>query len=160
MAHPLLPTVDRALTLLSEASMLLVEAARWAERDRFSFSPLAVFSAPMKYWKWHKAKQRVTAAAVELETLRGQRADVPSTTDATIDVSQLDAINDLFDVFPFSVRRVGTPGGPSPIKQQFGVETTVLHQIETARLGVDHVMSEVGLLHARLRGEGTARVTS
>jgi hypothetical protein len=63
-------------------------------------------------------------------------------------------------VLPFSVRLNGTPGGPSRIKQNLGMETTVYHRIETARLGVDHLMSEVGLLHKRLRGEAAARATS
>jgi hypothetical protein len=49
-----------------------------------------------------------------------------------------------------------TPGGPSAIKQQLAVETTVLHHIETTRTGVDHLLSEVGLLHARLRARASS----
>jgi len=160
MTHPLLPFADRALHLLGDASLLLARAANSADADRFSFSPLSVFAGPLKYWRWHKAKKLVAQAAAELDSLRAQRRDVPDASDAAIDISQLDAINDLFDVLPFSVRLNGTPGGPSRIKQNIGMETTVYHRIETARLGVDHLMSEVGLLHKRLRGEAAARVTS
>jgi hypothetical protein len=89
-------------------------------------------------------------AVAQIEALRA-RTDIGELPTAHVDFSKLDAVNDLCDALPFSIRRVGTPGGPSPIKQQLGVETTVLHQIETARLGVDNLLSEVGLLHARLR---------
>jgi hypothetical protein len=146
-----LAAVQTVLDTLSEASLLLVYAARWAERDRFSFNPASAVLAPvLKYWYWHRAKKRIELAAQQLDAAHAQTGDVVL---ADIGFSKLDAINDLFDVFPFSIRRVGTKGGPSPIKQQFGVETTVLNQIETSRTTVDHVLSEVGLLHAKLRAK-------
>jgi hypothetical protein len=142
-----LAAVQTVIDTLTEASLLLVHAARWADRDRFSFSPIAVFAPPLKYWYWHRAKKRVELAAQQLDALRAPIGE----SLADVGFSKLDAVNDLFDMFPFSITRVGTKGGPSPIKQQFGVETTVLHQIETSRTTVDHVLSEVGLLHAKLR---------
>jgi hypothetical protein len=160
MNHPLLPIVDRALHLLGQASLLLAQAAKWADRDRFSLNPAAFFAGPLKYWKWHKAKKAVAQAAAELETLRGMRKDIPESDQAVVEISKLDAINDIFEVFPFRTRMTGTPGGPSRFKQQVSFETTVLQQIETTRVGVDHLMSEVGLLHARLRGEASKLATS
>ena len=153
MTHPLLPTVGRALDLLGDASYLMAQAARSADADRFSLSPLSIFAGPMKYWRWHKAKKLVARAAAELDAVRERRNDVPDASQAAIEISHLDTINDLFDVLPFSGRINGTPGGPSRLKQNLGQEMTVLQRIETAKLGVDHLMSEVGLLHARLRGE-------
>jgi hypothetical protein len=157
MSQALLPVVERALEHLTQASLFLAQAAKYADSDRFSFNPLSVFAGPLKYWKWSKAKKSVTAAAAELETLRGQRSDVPDA--AQIDLSNLDAINDLFDVLPFRTRLTGTKGGPSRLKQQIGFETTILHEIETTRVTVDHVLSEVGLLHKRIREGVPARAT-
>jgi hypothetical protein len=147
----LLAATEETIETLTETSLLLVEATRWAERDRFSLSPLGLLAGPLKYWKWHQAKRRLEFAIGQIERLRTRTAEARDLPDVAASISALDAVNDLYDVLPFNVRRVGTPGGPSPIKQQLGVETTVLHQIETTRLGVDHLLSEVGLLHARLR---------
>jgi len=147
----LLASVGAIIDTLTDATILLVEAARYAEQDRFSFNPLAVFAGPLKYWKWHKAKQKVGDAVRQIDGLRSQRAEFGELPVTLVEFSKLDAINDVTDSLPFSVTRVGTKGGPSPLKQQFGVETTVLHQIETTRLSVEHLLSEVGLLHAKLR---------
>lgn len=144
-----LDVVAEVITLLSDASLLLARAARWADRDR-SLSPLSLLGGPMKYLTWYRARRRLTAAATLITALRERlgQLDLP---DVELSLSALDGINDLFDLLPFNVRRVSTPGGPSPLKQQLGVETNVYNQIETSRLGVDHLLSEVGLLHARLR---------
>jgi len=104
----------------------------------------------MKYWKWWRARRRIRQALAQIDALRVGPM-LQNATETGVELHALDMINDLFDLLPFNVRRVGTPGGPSPIKQQIGVETTVLHQIETTRVGVEHLLSEIGLLHARLR---------
>ena len=88
--------------------------------------------------------------------LRGKVPNVPDPTHAVIDISTLDMVNDLFDVLPFTIRLNGTPGGPSRLKQNIGVNMTQQQRIETAKLGIDHLMSEVGLLHARLRAQATS----
>jgi hypothetical protein len=146
----LLVAIERTIETLTEASLLLAQAARWADRDR-GLSPLSLLGGPMKYWKWHRAKQRLADAIEQIDQLRARSAEVADLPEAAVAFSKLDMVNDLTDALPFNVRRVGTPGGPSPLRQQLGVETTVYHQIETARLGVDHLLSEVGLLHARVR---------
>jgi len=147
-----LPIVDRALQLLGEASYLMAQAGNHAEADTFSFNPLSAFSGILKYWKWNKAKKKVNEAASELAKLRGLRKDIPDVEG--LEISKLDAINDMFDVLPFRTKLMGTPGGPSRLKQNLiGVEGAVANEIQTSRLGVDNLMSEVGLLHARLRKE-------
>lgn len=159
MSHTYLPVVDRALALLTQASIVITDAARWAERDTSGFSPLTLIGGPMKYWKWNQAQQLVEKAAGELSLLRGKVSNLPDPSPAVLQPSVLDAIDDLFDVLPFTIRLNGTPGGPSRIKQNIGVNMTQQQRIETAKLGIDHLMSEVGLLHARLRAEAT-RATS
>jgi len=159
--HPLLPRVDEALGKLTEASLLLIDAARDADSDRMGLSPLSLIGGPMKYWKWHKAKKKVAEAAVliaELRTACKEAKDLPPEID--IDMSKLDMVNDLFDVLPFSVGRVGKPGQPSWIKQRLSPEMTVLQQIETARLTVENAQSEVGLLHAKLRAKSAQPAAS
>ncbi|HEY5920705.1 MAG TPA: hypothetical protein VIV11_03500 [Kofleriaceae bacterium] len=151
MAHPLLPIVDEVLAKLTDATLRLSEAAKWADRDRAELTPLALLGGPIKYWKWHKAKQAVGEAVKLIDTLRTRSAEARDLPELAAEFSKLDMVNDMFDLLPFNVRRVGTKGGPSPIKQQLGVETTVLNQIETTRTTVEHALSEVGLLHARLR---------
>jgi hypothetical protein len=149
--HPFLPIVDEALAKLTRATLLLADAAKWAEADRAPFNPFELFTAPIKYWKWNKAKRVVTEATVLIDQLRQRCHEARDMPDMDIEISKLDMINDMFELFPFNLRRVGTYDGPSPIKQQLGVDTTVLHKIETTRTTVEHVMTEIGLLHARLR---------
>jgi len=152
-----LDAVGEIITVLSDASLFLARAARWADRDR-SLSPLNLLGGPMKYVTWYRAKRRVAAAATLISALRAHIGDTIDLPEVELELSAVDAINDLFDLFPFSVRRVGTPGGPSRLTQRLGVETNVYNQIETSRLGVDHLLSEVGLLHARLRtGRGAGQ---
>jgi hypothetical protein len=152
MDHPLLASVGALIDTLAETSVLLSEAARWADRDRHSLSPLwLALGGPMKYWKWRRARQRMAAAIAQIDELRVRSAEARALPDVEVDFSTVDMINDLYDAVPFNLRRVSTPGGPSPLRQQLGVETNALNQIETSRVAVEHLLSEVGLLHARLR---------
>src|SRR6266496_2396415 len=107
MAHPLLPLVDEVLAKLTEATVLLVEASRWADRDRTEMSPLSLLGGPLKYWKWNKAKRRVREAAMLIEALRERSAAAGDLPEVEVDFSKLDMVNDLFNELPFNVTRVG-----------------------------------------------------
>jgi hypothetical protein len=153
MDHPLLPLVDEALGKLTQAMIFLGQASKWADRDRSDMNPLAVLGGPLKYWKWHKAKKAVREADAIIQKLRVQCAQARDLPDLDVAIPKLDMISDIFDAFPFSLRR---PRTVSPLKQMFTPETTALNEIETTRVTVDHAMSEVGLLHAKLRAKPAA----
>jgi hypothetical protein len=143
---PLLPAVDRALQLLSRCSLKLALAARAAETDRFSFSPLSIFYGPLKYWRWNEAKKLYAEAARVLTPVR-KSVSLP---DAELAMPAIDILNDLFDFVDITPSDLGAPK-ISRWRHMFGAELTVQNKFETARLEIDNLLSEVGLLHAKLR---------
>jgi len=148
--NPLLPALDRAIDLLSQCSYRLAQAGRSAESDRFSFNPLSILSGPLKYWRWHQAKKLYAEAARELTPVRA-KVTLP---EADVAMPSMDILNDLFDysaISPSRLADIRNPNKVSPLRQMFGAELTVQNKFETARLEVDHLLSEVGLVHLKLR---------
>jgi hypothetical protein len=105
----------------------------------------------MKYVRWREAAKLHDQAKVKIEQLRTMIV-VPLPQPDDLALSTLNSISDLFDLLPFNVTRVGTRGGPNPIMQQFFVDQTVFNQMETARLDVEHLLSEVSRFRIQLIG--------
>jgi len=147
---PLLSEVKATIVALTETSLALIDASRWADRDRTTWSPLSILGGPLKYWKLSRARKHLAIANEHIAEIRKQRDVARTWPDVDLAMSKLDMVNDLTDALPINVSRVGTPGGPSPIKQQLGVETTVVNQIDTMRVCVDDLLTKVGELRAQL----------
>jgi hypothetical protein len=155
MKNPLLPALDRAIDLLSQCSYKLALAVRSAESDRFSFNPLSVFSGPLKYWRWHQAKKLYAEAARELTPVRAKI----SLPDADVAMPAMDILNDLFeysDISPSGLAAARNPHRINPLRQMLGAELSVQNKFATAQLEVDHLLSEVGLVRAKLGSSATA----
>ena len=152
----LLPALDRAIELLSQCSYRLAQAVRNAESDRFSFNPIsALLGGPLKYWRWHQAKKLYAEAARVLTPVRA-KVTLP---DADVAMPAMDILNDLFEyseISPSRLADIRNPNKVSPIKQMFGAELNVQNKFATARLEVDHLLSEVGLVRAKLGSSASA----
>jgi hypothetical protein len=143
----LVPTLEHAIDVLSRCSLALARAARWADLDRSGLDPRKLIAGPMKFWKWRSARKLYAEAARDLAPLRAEGR----LSNANLAFSKLDLLNDLFGISELVPSRLGTLSGPSPVKQMLGAEISTYQRFETARLEVDHLLSEVGTLHARLR---------
>jgi hypothetical protein len=132
---------------LPRCALALAEAARWADRNRFTLDPRGALAGPIKYWKWRTAKKLYAEAARELAPVKDK---LPG---ADLAVEKIDILNDLFGYGDITPSRLASLNwkGPSPIKQLFGAKINAQQRFETARLEVDNLMSEVGSLHAKLR---------
>ena len=156
MASPHLDTLTRVIDLLAHCSLALSRASRWAGVDRAETSIVSIGEI-MKYWKLRLAK-RLYREATQLLTTVNEARDLPE-VELSLPASKLIAvallglaemIADLLGIDGFTWTPVGTDG-ISPIKQRFGLEMTIYQRIETAKLEIDHLLSEVGGIHAKLR---------
>ena len=145
MASPHLDTLTRVIDLLAHCSLALSRASRWAGVDRAETSIVSIGEI-MKYWKLRLAK-RLYREATQLLTTVNEARDLP---EVELSLPRAEMIADLLGIDGFTWTPVGTDG-ISPIKQRFGLEMTIYQRIETAKLEIDHLLSEVGGIHAKLR---------
>jgi hypothetical protein len=144
--NPVLPKVDAVIESLTQTVLALSSASKWADRARQTMSPFFVVGGPLKYWKWWRANVYFKLARkgmTEVPELEKLWSEEPA-------FNGIDAVIDLGGYSSINLTRVGTVGGPSPIKQQMGVATTAYNQIETALLNVNDLLRRVGEVRASL----------
>jgi hypothetical protein len=149
--------IDDIVYLLLKTSEAINKACHWAHKDATFDIPFGF--AAMKYVRWREAGKLHDRAKVKIEQLRTMIV-VPLPQPDDLALSTLNSISDLFDLLPFNVTRVGTKGGPNPIMQQFCVDQTVFNQMETARLDVEHLLSEVSRFRIQLIGSQATQTST